>query len=130
VRSKSYTERRAAQDAAGVIQLCTAPLSMLVTHDQRCAATNLLALVLTTPLRVGQANMCLVHVSLVPVLGSVGEQKTKPTQHGVRELRSVGLHPDVICCRSADMLEDSTRRKISIFCHVPVSQSSHFTDFL
>eukprot|EP00611_Tribonema_gayanum_P004237 TRINITY_DN13408_c0_g1_i1.p1 TRINITY_DN13408_c0_g1~~TRINITY_DN13408_c0_g1_i1.p1 ORF type:complete len:606 (-),score=116.30 TRINITY_DN13408_c0_g1_i1:21-1580(-) len=71
--------------------------------------------------RVGQENMCLVHVSLVPVLGSVGEQKTKPTQHGVRELRSVGLHPDVICCRSADMLEESTRRKISIFCHVPAT---------
>jgi CTP synthase len=71
--------------------------------------------------RVGRGNMSLVHVSLVPVLGSVGEQKTKPTQHGVRELRSVGLHPDVICCRSTDMLEESTRRKISIFCQVPVS---------
>lgn len=49
--------------------------------------------------RVGRKRMSLVHVTLVPVLGSVGEQKTKPTQQTVRELRSVGLHPDVICCR-------------------------------
>lgn len=49
--------------------------------------------------RVGRNRMSLVHVTLVPVLGSVGEQKTKPTQQTVRELRSVGLHPDVICCR-------------------------------
>ena len=49
--------------------------------------------------RVGRERMSLVHVTLVPVLGSVGEQKTKPTQQTVRELRSEGLHPDVICCR-------------------------------
>lgn len=49
--------------------------------------------------RVGRDRMSLVHVTLVPVLGSVGEQKTKPTQQTVKELRSVGLHPDVICCR-------------------------------
>ena len=71
--------------------------------------------------RLGRENMCLVHVSLVPVLGTVGEQKTKPTQHGIKELRSLGLHPDVICCRSSEMLQDSTRKKISIFCQVPVS---------
>ncbi|CAN0403429.1 unnamed protein product [Pylaiella littoralis] len=71
--------------------------------------------------RVGRERMSLVHVTLVPVLGSVGEQKTKPTQQTVRELRSVGLHPDVICCRSADMLEESTRNKISIFCQVPAT---------
>jgi CTP synthase len=73
--------------------------------------------------RLGRENMCLVHVSLVPVLGTVGEQKTKPTQHGIKELRSLGLHPDVICCRSSEMLQDSTRRKISIFCQVPVSDN-------
>ena len=52
--------------------------------------------------RVGRERMSLVHVTLVPVLGSVGEQKTKPTQQTVRELRSVGLHPDVICCRRCE----------------------------
>ncbi len=69
--------------------------------------------------RVGRSNMCLVHASLVPVLGTAGEQKSKPTQHGVKELRSLGLHPDVIACRCCDMLEEGTRQKISKFCQVP-----------
>jgi len=68
--------------------------------------------------RVGMDNFCLVHVSLVPVIGSVGEQKTKPTQHGVKELRSLGLSPDIIVCRAADRLLKSTQNKISVFCHV------------
>lgn len=53
--------------------------------------------------RVGSDNFCLVHVSLVPVLGVVGEQKTKPTQHSVRELRALGLTPHLLACRSADV---------------------------
>jgi CTP synthase (UTP-ammonia lyase) len=61
-----------------------------------------------------------MHVSLVPVLGVVGEQKTKPTQQTVRELRALGLTPDVILCRSAAELTVSTKQKISMFCHVPV----------
>jgi len=61
---------------------------------------------------------CLVHVSLVPCLGSVGEQKTKPTQHGVKELRGLGLSPDLIICRSATELVTSTKEKIGIFCQV------------
>ena len=69
--------------------------------------------------RVGPDNFCLVHVSLVPVLGSVGEQKTKPTQHTVKELRSVGLNPDIILCRSAAPLSASTREKLALFCQVP-----------
>eukprot|EP01084_Bolivina_argentea_P026776 49799_1 len=69
--------------------------------------------------RIGRSNMCLVHASLVPVLGTVGEQKSKPTQHGVKELRGLGLHPDVIACRCCDMLQEGARRKISRFCQVP-----------
>ena len=68
--------------------------------------------------RVGRDNFCLVHVSLVPVLGSVGEQKTKPTQHAIRELRSAGLTPDIIICRSTSELEASTKAKIGMFCHI------------
>lgn len=68
--------------------------------------------------RVGPENFCLVHVSLVPVLGSVGEQKTKPTQHAIKELRSAGLSPDVIICRSSTELEPSTKAKIGMFCQV------------
>ncbi|CAI5992426.1 unnamed protein product, partial [Closterium sp. NIES-65] len=76
---------------------------------------------ITLYLRAGQENLCLVHVSLVPVLGVVGEQKTKPTQHSVRELRALGLMPNLLACRSAEPLEPSTREKLSQFCHVPVS---------
>jgi CTP synthase len=47
--------------------------------------------------RVGKNNFCLIHVSLVPVVGSVGEQKTKPTQASVRDLRGLGLSPDIVC---------------------------------
>ncbi|CAI6001297.1 unnamed protein product [Closterium sp. NIES-64] len=74
----------------------------------------------------GQENMCLVHVSLVPVLGVVGEQKTKPTQHSVRELRALGLMPNLLACRSAEPLEPSTREKLSQFCHVP-EQGAHLS---
>ncbi|GMI14416.1 hypothetical protein TrLO_g2428 [Triparma laevis f. longispina] len=69
--------------------------------------------------RVGDENFMLMFVSLVPVLGSVGEQKTKPTQHGVKELRSLGLSPKVIFCRCSTPVEPSTCAKISSFCHVP-----------
>ena len=71
--------------------------------------------------KVGHGNILFFHVGLVPCLGSVGEQKTKPTQHSVKELRSLGLSPHVIVCRSSDMLLDSTRRKIGQFCHVAES---------
>ncbi|KAJ9064233.1 CTP synthase ura7 [Entomophthora muscae] len=72
--------------------------------------------------RVGQENFCLIHVSLVPVVGSVGEQKTKPTQSSIRDLRGLGLSPDLIACRSSKFLEDSIKQKISMFCHVPANQ--------
>ncbi|KAJ7524983.1 hypothetical protein O6H91_17G030800 [Diphasiastrum complanatum] len=71
--------------------------------------------------RVGSENFCLVHVSLVPVLGVVGEQKTKPTQHSVQELRALGLTPHLLACRSAQPLEHSTKEKLSQFCHVPAA---------
>lgn len=60
----------------------------------------------------------LIHVTLVPV-DSCGEQKTKPTQHSVKELRSLGLHPDVIVGRCNERLKESTKKKISLFCDVP-----------
>jgi len=66
--------------------------------------------------RVGPSNFCLTFVSLVPIMGE--EQKTKPTQHGVRDLRSVGLSPTVIFCRCREVLEESTKTKIASFCHV------------
>ena len=62
--------------------------------------------------RVGAANFCVVHVSLVPVLGVVGEQKTKPTQHSVAVLRSLGLNPTLLACRSTDPIEPAVREKL------------------
>ena len=68
--------------------------------------------------RVGKGNVCFVHVSLVPVMGPVGEQKTKPTQHTVKELRGLGIIPDILVCRSEIPLEMDTRAKLAAFCHV------------
>ena len=68
--------------------------------------------------RVGQNNVCFVHVSLVPVMGPVGEQKTKPTQHTVKELRGLGIIPDILVYRSEKPLEADTRAKLAAFCHV------------
>lgn len=69
--------------------------------------------------RVGPTNMCSVHVSLVPVIGVVGEQKTKPTQHSVQVLRSLGLIPNLLACRCQEPLEQGVREKLALFCHVP-----------
>jgi CTP synthase len=69
---------------------------------------------------VGRDNVCFVHVTLVPYLGPSGEQKTKPTQHSVTELRSRGIVPDVIVCRSDRSISDDLKRKISNLCDVPV----------
>ncbi|VAH23588.1 unnamed protein product [Triticum turgidum subsp. durum] len=77
--------------------------------------------------RVGAGNFCLVHVSLVPVLNVVGEQKTKPTQHSVRGLRGLGLTPNMLACRSTKELEENVKEKLSQFCHVPVLKLSFST---
>ncbi|MGA7834571.1 MAG: CTP synthase [Acidimicrobiales bacterium] len=69
----------------------------------------------------GRDNVCYVHLTLVPYLAPSGEQKTKPTQHSVTELRSRGIQPDIIVCRSDQPISDSLKRKISLLCDVPVS---------
>jgi CTP synthase len=68
---------------------------------------------------VGRQNVCYIHLTLVPYLSASGEQKTKPTQHSVEELRSRGILPDVIVCRSAQPLSSGIKRKISLTCDVP-----------
>ena len=72
-------------------------------------------------LDVGRDNVCYVHVTLVPFIGPSGEQKTKPTQHSVTELRSRGIQPDAIVCRSEAALSLDLKRKISNLCDVPAS---------
>lgn len=68
--------------------------------------------------RVGRDNFCSIHVSLVPQPKATGEHKTKPTQASVRELRGLGISPDLIVCRSEKPIDDSVKGKISNFCHV------------
>jgi CTP synthase len=68
---------------------------------------------------VGRDNVCYVHVTLVPYLGPSGEQKTKPTQHSVTELRSRGIQPDVIVLRSDRPVPHGLKTKISLLCDVP-----------
>jgi CTP synthase len=70
---------------------------------------------------VGRGNVCYLHVTLLPYLSSSGELKTKPTQHSVKELRSIGIQPDIILCRSELPVPDSLKEKISLFCDVPVN---------
>jgi len=66
----------------------------------------------------GRDNVCYLHVTLVPFIGPSGEQKTKPTQHSVTELRSRGIQPDLIVCRSEEPLSDDLKVKISNLCDV------------
>ena len=67
---------------------------------------------------VGSENSCFIHVTLVPYLRKSGELKTKPTQHSVKELRSIGIQPDIIVCRSEKPLNDDIKKKIGLFCNV------------
>ncbi len=67
---------------------------------------------------VGRENAMFIHLTLVPYIASSGEVKTKPTQHSVKELRSIGIQPDMLLCRAAQPLPDDERRKISLFTNV------------
>jgi len=67
---------------------------------------------------IGRENVLYIHVTLLPHIGSTGELKTKPTQHSVKELRSIGIQPDVIVCRSDYPIDDSVRDKIALFTDV------------
>ena len=67
---------------------------------------------------VGRNNSLFVHLTLVPFLKTSGELKTKPTQHSVKELRSLGIQPDIIICRSEKNIPANERKKISLFCNV------------
>ncbi len=68
---------------------------------------------------VGKDNVFYIHVTLLPYMSTTGELKTKPTQHSVKELRSIGIQPDAIICRSDNPIPSSIKDKISLFCDVP-----------
>lgn len=63
-------------------------------------------------------NICAIHVSLIPYVAAAGELKSKPTQHSVAKLREIGIHPDILVCRSERALEDGIKRKLSQFCNI------------
>ena len=67
---------------------------------------------------VGRDNSLYIHLTLVPFIGTAGELKTKPTQHSVRDLRSIGIQPDVLLCRTDRFLDSDIKRKIALFCDV------------
>jgi CTP synthase len=69
-------------------------------------------------LDVGRENTLYIHLTLVPYIGAAGELKTKPTQHSVRDLRSIGIQPDVLLCRTDRFLDADIKRKIALFCDV------------
>ncbi|PSP12252.1 MAG: CTP synthase [Cyanobacteria bacterium SW_11_48_12] len=70
---------------------------------------------------VGRNDVAYMHVTLIPWISAAGEMKTKPTQHSVKELRSIGIQPDVLVCRCDRPLEPGIKEKLSEFCDVPVS---------
>jgi CTP synthase len=76
----------------------------------------------------GRQNTIFVHLTLVPQLGTTGELKTKPTQHSVKELRSIGIQPDVVLCRSSVHIPDDERKKIALFTNVSVESIISATD--
>src|SRR5213075_2465619 len=67
---------------------------------------------------LGRENTIFVHVTLVPYIAAAGELKTKPTQHSVKELLSVGIQPDILLCRTDRFLSKDIKSKIALFCNV------------
>ncbi|MDA8402799.1 MAG: CTP synthase [Desulfobacteraceae bacterium] len=67
---------------------------------------------------VGRENVLYIHLTYVPYIATAGEVKTKPTQHSVKELRSIGIQPDILLCRTARPLTDDIKAKIALFCNV------------
>ncbi|WP_022699539.1 CTP synthase [Oceanicaulis alexandrii] len=68
---------------------------------------------------LGRDNAIFIHVTLLPFIKAAGEMKTKPTQHSVKELRSIGIQPDILLCRCEIPIDPSDKRKIALFCNVP-----------
>jgi CTP synthase len=79
-------------------------------------------------IELGRENCCFVHLTLVPYVATAGEIKTKPTQHSVRELREIGIQPDVLLGRSDRPLPEDDRRKIALFTNVPMEAVISATD--
>ena len=71
-------------------------------------------------LDVGWENTLYIHLTLVPYIRAAGEMKTKPTQHSVEKLRSIGIQPDILICRTEKTMKKELKQKISLFCNIPI----------
>src|SRR3984885_860019 len=71
---------------------------------------------------LGREQTAFIHLTLVPYIDAAGELKTKPTQHSVKELRAIGIQPDILLCRASHPIPDDDRRKIGLFCNVPTER--------
>ena len=76
-------------------------------------------------MKLGRENTLFVHVTLVPWIAAAQELKTKPTQHSVKELRAIGIQPDILLCRSERILPQEMKEKIALFCDVDVRRRDH-----
>src|SRR5206468_9870179 len=77
---------------------------------------------------LGRDNVCYIHLTLVPFIPTAGEMKTKPTQHSVKELREIGIQPDILLCRCERPLSSDLREKIALFCNLPTEAVIDATD--
>jgi CTP synthase len=71
---------------------------------------------------LGRGQTAFIHLTLVPFIEAAGELKTKPTQHSVKELRAIGIQPDILLCRASHPIPDEERRKIGLFCNLPAER--------
>jgi len=71
---------------------------------------------------LGRGQTAFIHLTLVPYIEAAGELKTKPTQHSVKELRAIGIQPDILLCRASHPIPDEERRKIGLFCNLPADR--------
>src|SRR5690606_1309249 len=100
---------------AGVADICMVEISSTVGDIE---SLPFLEAIRQLGVERGRDNVLYMHLTLVPFIPSSGEIKTKPTQHSVKELRSIGIQPDVLLCRSQDPLPPEQRRKIALFTNV------------
>jgi CTP synthase len=107
--------RRSVQLGAGDADVCMVEIGGTVGDIE---SLPFLEAIRQMGVELGRSNCVYIHLTLVPIVGGSGEIKTKPTQHSVKELRGIGIQPDVLLCRCRDPLPDEQRRKIALFTNV------------
>ena len=107
--------RRSVMQGAGDADVCMVEIGGTVGDIE---SLPFLEAIRQMGVELGRSNCVYMHLTLVPIVGGSGEIKTKPTQHSVKELRGIGIQPDVLLCRCRDPLPDEQRRKIALFTNV------------